>query len=189
MVSSASKLSVLVLFLLMAPPLAGQEGPIEQGSMIIGGSVGFSSFGGELYEDSDGDRFSSILLNPRALFFVASGLAIGGDLFVERQSQGDFEATTIAVGPAVAYFFGDIDSDAYPFLSATVGYGSVSTSGFDGSGVVFGGSAGVAFMLSRSVALTAAGSYRMEHISIDQADQKFSGNVISLQLGVEAFLH
>lgn len=182
-----SKLCVMFLFL-AAVPLSAQQGPIDRGSMILGGSVGFSSSGGDLYEDAEGERLNAILLNPQALFFVSSGLAVGGELLVERQTQGDFESTSLAVGPSVAYFFGDNESSAYPFIRGTVGYASVTTSGLDGSGFAFAGSAGVAFMLTRSVAITASGTYRLDNVSIDQFDDTYSGDIISLLIGVEAFV-
>lgn len=97
----------LIVVLLFAPArVAAQEGPTDRGSVVLGGSISWSSLGGELYEDSDEERYTSILLNPVALFFVAPGLAVGGDLYVENESQGNADATTIVVGPAVAYFFG-----------------------------------------------------------------------------------
>ena len=78
----------------------------QKTEVVLGGSISWSSLGGELYEDSDEERYTSILLNPVALFFVAPGLAVDGDLYVENESQGNADATTIVVGPAVAYFFG-----------------------------------------------------------------------------------
>lgn len=180
---------VLVLFFAPSPVAAQAEYPSDRGSFVLGGSISWTNAGGELYENANEDRYNAVLLNPRALYFVAPGLALGGDLYVQSASQGDFESTTIAVGPAAAYFFGGAESTVYPFLAASVGYASMSSSGADGSGMTFGGSAGAAFMLSQAVALTLSGNYRIENISIDQADQSFSGNVFGLQIGVEAFLY
>lgn len=186
MIRFATTMCMILSFL--AVPVAAQEGPIDPGSVVLGGSVGFTSSGGELYENAQGDRLNTLRLNPTALFFVASGLALGGDLFVQRQTQGDFDSTTLAVGPAVAYLFGDSESTVYPFISGTVGYASVTTSGMDGSGLAFGGSAGAAFMLTRSVAIRASGNYRLNNMSIDQLDESYSGDAVSLLIGVEAFV-
>lgn len=158
-----SYLKWLVLAVMFIPvPLAAQDYAIDRGAVILGGSVSWSTSGGDLYENSEGDRYNSLLLNPRLLYFVTPGLAVGGDVYVESASRGDFDVTTIAAGPAVAYFFGGAESTVYPFVSGMIGYGKTSTSGLDGSGLVFGAGAGAAFMLSESVALTAGGTYRIE---------------------------
>jgi hypothetical protein len=88
----------------------------------------------------------------------------------------------------VSYFFGDSESTSYPFISGSVGYAKLSTSGLDGSGLVFGIEAGVAAMLSRSVALTFAASYSAESITIDQLDDSFAGDTFAIEMGVQAFL-
>ena len=186
---SKSLPTLLVSVLLALPTSAtAQAYAVDRGSVVLGGTVSWSSSGGDLYENVDGDRYTSLLLSPRVLYFVAPGLGIGGDLYVESASQGDEDVTTIAVGPAIAYFFGSPESTAYPFVGGFVGYGTTSTSGIDGSGLAFGATVGVAFMLSDAVAVTAGGSYGVVNMNIDQLDESFGGNTIGLELGVEAFL-
>lgn len=184
-----SYLKWLVLAMMFLPmPLAAQDYAIDRGSVTLGGSVSWSSAGGDLYENTEGDRYNSILLNPWMLYFITPGLAVGGDLYVESESQGDLDAQTIAAGPAVAYYFGGAESKVYPFISGNLGYGKITTSVWDGSGLIFGAGAGAAFMLSQSVALTAGGTYRIRDLTINQLDQSFGGNTFALRLGVQAFL-
>ena len=67
----------LIVVLLFAPArVAAQEGPTDRGSVVLGGSISWSSLGGELYEDSDEERYTSILLNPVALFFVVKSRVV-----------------------------------------------------------------------------------------------------------------
>ena len=182
-------LAVFVAAMLAIPASAsGQTYATDRGAVVLGGSVRWSSSGGDLYENNEGDRYNSVLVNPRVLYFVAPGLGIGGNLYVESESQGDFNATTIAVGPAAAYFFGGPDSSALPYISGFLGYGKTTTSGWDGSGLSFGAGAGLAFLLSPSVALTAGAWYRLDNTTVDQLDQSFGGNTMALEIGVEAFL-
>lgn len=181
-------LSVAVAVLVLAFPAYAQEYAIDQGSFILDGTVSFSSDGGDLYENLEGDRSNTVLLNPSALYFVAPGVAIGGELLVEYASQGEFSATAIGVGPEIAYFFGEADSSVYPFLAASVSYVSLSSDFFDASGIGFGLNAGAAFMLTRSVAISGSVGYDLQNLSVDQADETFSGNTFRLQLGVAAFL-
>ena len=182
--------SILSLALVLFPAaLAAQGGPIDPGSIVLGGSVSFTSSGGDLYENAEGDRATTITINPRALFFVMRGLAVGGDVLISTSSQGDFDSTTLGIGPAAYYFFGGPNARIYPFIGASVGYAKVSVEDFDGSGLVYGPTAGVAFLLSESVALTTAATYRMENVSIDEIDEDVDGNVFSIDVGIQAFMH
>ena len=174
--------------LAIAAPVSAQDYAIDQGAWVLDGTVSYNSDGGELYENADGDRANTVLVNPSLLYFVTPGLAIGGALFVENFSQGDFSLTTIGIGPAVNYFFGEPESTVYPFLGASVAYASLSSDFFDASGIALGFGGGAAFMLSGSVAITAGGSYEISNLSIDQLDETQSGNTFRLEVGVAAFL-
>lgn len=174
--------------LFIAGPVSAQDFAIDKGAFVLDGTISFNSDGGELFENVDGDRANTVLLNPSVLYFVAPGLAIGGELYVENASQGDFSVTTIGVGPEVTYFFGGPESTVYPFIAAGVSYASLSSDFVDASGIGFGFGAGAAFMLTSSVAITAGGSYEISNLSVDQTNETQSGNTIRLELGVAAFL-
>ena len=178
----------LCALLVLVSPAAAQDYAVDQGAFVLGGTVSFSSDGGDLYENAEGDRVNTALLNPGILYFISPGLAIGGELYVENVSQGDFSVTTIGIGPEIAYYFGDAESTVYPFVEAGISYASVSSDFIDASGIGFGLGAGAAFMLTRSVAITAGGAYEISNLSVDQLDDTQSGNTIRLELGVAAFL-
>ena len=181
---------VVTLFavLAIASSASAQGYAIDQGALVLDGTVSYSSDGGDLYEDADGNRVNTALVNPSVLYFVAPGLAIGGELYVENASQGDFSLTTIGVGPEITYFFGGPESTVYPYVSAGLAYASLSSDFFDASGIGFGFGAGAAFMLTNSVAITAGGSYDILNLSVDQVDETESGNTFRLEIGVAAFL-
>ncbi len=181
-------LMVLGLLLGVASPALAQDYATDRGAWLLGGTVSYTSDGGELYENLDGDRQNTALLNPRALYFVSPGLAIGGQVVVQYASQGDASFTTLGIGPEIAYYFGGAGSTVYPFVDANVSYANLSSEGFDASGFGFGFGAGAAFMLSPSVALVGGGSYTIENLSVDQVDESFSGNRFRLELGVSAFI-
>jgi len=182
------KLMLVLAMLLVPAAVAAQEYPVDRGSMVLGGSVSWSSAGGDLYEGGDGDRLNTLLLNPEIMYFIAPGLAIGGELYVQRASQGDADVTTIAVGPAISYYFGGPTSSVYPFLSAMVGYADMGAGGFDASGLAFGATGGAAFMLSNSVALTGGLTYQLQKLSVDEIDESVDGDTFALQFGIQAFL-
>lgn len=183
-----ASLTGLALFLGLASPALAQDYAIDQGSVVLGGTVSFSSQGGDLYEGFDGDRLNTLLLNPSALFFVSPGLAVGGDVYVQRVSQGDASLTTLGIGPEVRYYFGDAASTTYPFIGASIDYASLSSDdGDDATGFGYGAAAGLAFMLSPTVALTAEVDYSRSNLSFDSID--IDGNEIRLELGISAFLY
>lgn len=173
----------------MGPSTAlGQDFAIDRGSFVLGGTVSVTSNGGELFENTEGDRLNSVLLNPFAMFFVTKGFAIGGDLFMEKASQGEESVTTLGIGPSVAYFFGGPQSEVYPFIGAGVEYANLSSTGFDASGFGFNFGAGAAFMIATNVALTAQADYGVLNFSVDQLDESFSGDRFGLRAGISAFL-
>lgn len=188
-VSGRTVFVALAIVALATPSdLLAQDFAIDRGSVVIGGTVSYTSQGGELFENTDGDRLNSLLLNPFALFFVTRGLGIGGDFFVQKASQGDQSVTTLGIGPSVAYFFGGPENTAFPFVSGGLEYANLSSTGFDASGFGFNFGAGVAFMVSRGVAVTTQASYEVLNLSVDQLDESFSGNGFGLRAGISAFL-
>ena len=180
-------LVVAVVLLALPPAASSQTFAIDQGAIRIGGTISFTSAGGELY-GFDRERVNSAILNPSALYFVLPGFAVGGGLRVENTSQGDFSTTTIGIGPEAIYYFGNPDSRLYPFVGAGIGYSSLNAEGFDNSGVYYGFEIGAAFMLSESVALTTQMDYSIHHQSVDQLDESFTGTIFGLSVGVAAFL-
>lgn len=178
----------LLLLLSLPLTLSAQSYATDQGSFILGGSASYSSQGGDLYENFDGDRVNTLTLNPYLLYFVSPGLGIGGELVLSRASQGDDDLTTVGVGPTVAYFFGDAAATVRPFVEAHASYVSVSFGENDANGWGIGGGGGAAFMLSPTVALTLQGVYEVQSLSADGLDEDVDGNEFRLEAGIAAFL-
>jgi hypothetical protein len=181
-------LLALILLAASAAPALAQTYAIDRGSIVLDGTVSYTSQGGDLYESADGDRLNTALLNPSVMYFISPGLAIGGDLYVERISVSDASLTTLGIGPAISYYFGEPESTVYPFVSANVVYANLSSDFGDASGfgVAFGG--GAAFMLSRAVGLVAEAEYMLESLEIDGVGESTDGNTFRLGLGIAAFL-
>ncbi len=183
--------TLFVLVLSCAPSaVAAQSYATDQGSVILGGSGSWMSRGGDANENMGGDRVNTLTLNPYVLYFMSPGLGIGGDLVLSRTAQGDSHATTVGVGPTVAYYFGGPDASTRPFVEGNASYRS-STADFGGgsdtaTGYGFGAGVGAAFMLSPTVALTVEGVYQWERLSFNDVD--IDGNGIGIQLGIAAFL-
>lgn len=178
----------LILLLALPTVVAAQDYATDRGSFILGGTASFQSQGGDLYENTQGDRVNTLSLNPYMLYFISPGFGIGGELAVARATQGEDDVTAIGFGPAVAYYFGSSDATVRPFLEAHGGYQSVSTDVFDASGWFFGGGGGAAFMLSPSVALTLGGVYEIQNVSVDNFDGTVDGDEFRVEAGIAAFV-
>ena len=96
----------LLLFVFVVTSVFAQEYPVDKGSKMVLGGITFSSIGGDLYENSDGDRATYINVMPSFGYFVIPGLAIGADLLYDRTSQGDDTENTLGIGPKVIYAIG-----------------------------------------------------------------------------------
>lgn len=184
-----------ILFaLLIAPSVLAQGYPTDKGSYLLGGTVSFTSQGGDLFAsgfDGDSDRLTAFTVNPSFGYFVTPGIAIGGDVQFQKATQGDFSTTTVGIGPTLAYYFGGPGSASYPFIAGTVGYSSLSfDSGDFGSdsinGYQFGVTGGLSYMIARNVALTGALFYQNQTFSDN--GESASGNMIGIQGGVTAFI-
>jgi hypothetical protein len=61
---------------------------------MIMGSLTYSSSGGDLYENGDGDRRTSFELNPMFGYFVAPGFSIELQIIYSNLAQGDASLTS-----------------------------------------------------------------------------------------------
>ena len=185
-------LSIVLAALLFAPSALAQTYAIDKGSYLLGGGLSFTSQGGDLFVGgSDDDRIISISITPTLGYFVAPGLALGGDVQLQRASRSEFSSTSITIGPSLAYYFGQPTTRTYPFIEAGIGYTRISFD-FDESdsgstnGYQFGVSGGLSHMIARNVALTGALFYQNQTFSDD--GESASGDTFGFQGGVTAFI-
>lgn len=174
-----------------------QSFPTDKGSMILMGGFAFSSAGGDLYENRDGDRFMSIQFDPSLSYFVTPGLALGGQFSLERDSQGDYTATTWGIGPRLAYFVGGNQPRAsakgttLPYVGVSFLYlnSSVDWNGDDSaSGTMIGFGIGFLNMLTNTVGFFGEAGYQIDNMEPEDGDSE-SGNQITAGLGITAFIY
>jgi hypothetical protein len=171
-----------ILFLLFSgATLAQKLYPIDQGSIQLSGSASITSQG---YEDSD-DDLTTVQLNTVAGYFIIPNLLAGANLAFVHQSLGDESSTLFGIGPKVAYYFGDVDSQIYPYLTGSFLYFSLSdiyseTAFFIGGGAVF--------MAAEHIGFTAEAGYQFENYSPDGGGDSISGHTFGISFGIAAFL-
>ncbi|MFH0734898.1 MAG: hypothetical protein V1773_10760 [bacterium] len=159
-----------------------QSYPTDKGSKVITGSFAFSVSGGDLYENSEGDKLFTLDLNTTAGFFISPGFSIGGKVQYNNTSQSGYSYTQIGIGPQIAHYFGSGERRSYPFINASVLFIS-RTSAVTGYQIYFGG--GVCVMAAKSIGISGELGYQVESLSHDSYSA--TGSRISLSIGIKAF--
>jgi hypothetical protein len=94
-------LFISLVFLL--PTVQAAEYAIDKGSMTVGGSMSFSTAGGDLYE-VDGKVRTEVSVHPFAGYFVAPGLLVAGEIMINHTSIGNTSLTEYGGGPILGYY-------------------------------------------------------------------------------------
>jgi hypothetical protein len=184
---------------------SAQDHPIDPGVFGLDGTVSFRSQGGDIYS-VEGDRQTTASIEPAGFYFIAPGVAVGGQLRLARSSQDVATSTTLGIGPSALYYFGEPDAEVLPFVGAnllllrqstTVDLGSVDIGFGDPvelgeeditlTGLAFDIQAGFTYMLARNVGVTTAAFFLYERLGGD-TDETLSGNTVGVQVGITAFV-
>ena len=167
--------------------------PVDKGSYILGGSVSFTSMGGDLYEDANGESQSVFLVAPEFGYFFSPGFMGGAIVEFSSYSIHGENYSDFMFGPMVAYYFNaaNITDDAkgtvLPYLKAFAMFGSTEL-GTDGSWTKFGGKGGINYFLSNAVAVDFGVQFYSDSFKPDGADESTTGTVFSFGAGIKAFI-
>ena len=180
------KLATVIVYVLAFLPacVIAQNYAVDKGSMMLSGTAGFSSAGGEdLYGE---ERVTTITVNPIISYFFFPRLAIGSEIIYTRTSQGDNLDSCVGFGPRIAYFMGDEKSTMVPFAGASYLY-TLYSNGYEYSDTYLSFSGGAVFMLAKNVGISGRIFYRVRTYSPDGADSS-SGNIFGVGFGVNTFI-
>jgi len=103
---SKTMLAVLTVFVLagMAPGQVGTKAG-HQGSFLVTGQAGLDLYL-ESGEETDTQRDGvKLMLAPRVLYFVVTGLAVGLEANYDLRSQEHYSECGLAIGPRLAWYF------------------------------------------------------------------------------------
>jgi hypothetical protein len=170
-----------------------QASPIGKGSWIISGTAGVNS---QHFDGSD-QTSTTVFVAPNALYFVAPGLAIGGQVSLGYGTNPSNTTTSFGIGPSIRYFFADQHAKTLPFASATVSPqwtsadpkgATLASSSTHGLGIE--GTAGMTFLLVPHVGVTGEAYYDHSSMSGDVGSLHVtqSGYSIGVRFGVTAFV-
>ncbi len=162
-----------------------ERNPTDAGAVYISGHLSGSNSGGDLYE-INGHRFEEFIVVPSVLYFVTSGLGIGGDISLHHQKQADFSSTTFGIGPKAGYFF-DSGGTTIPFLS--VGAHLLSMGDEYGSDTGFGFRFGGGLILrTGNLAFSLGISIGQQRINFEDVDETITGEQLLIDIGIGGFL-
>jgi outer membrane protein W len=193
-VAMNKRIGVYLALLLILPIAAlAQNFAVDKGSILIDGSAGFSSSGGDLNE-VNGEKSTEIMVNPFIGYFIVPNLGVGLEGIFAKESQGDYSVSAFGVGPRVAYFLGNASSKTFPFLGAGVflvkGKAETGDPGVTAEETQFNisVSAGITAMVAKNVGITGKVYYTLESNKPKDADEAIKGNIIGVALGISSFI-
>ena len=178
-----------MFFLILTNFLVAQDYLTDKGHSFMSGSFAFSSAGGDLYENRDGDNLVIFQFGYSYAYFFSDGFAVGPKFFYASQSQGDASLSTVGIGAHATYFFGGQKSETVkgtflPYLGLSFIYQSMSAGGIseNSTGTIFSFGIGAMYMITETAALMTEFGYQMDSI------ESVSGNRINLTGGLAVFL-
>ena len=172
-------------FMLVASAASAQQYATDRGSWQIAGSASFTSTG---TDNDDDDRATSITVSPRVRYFFIPGLAVGADATIGHTSSGEFEVTTLGIGPSVTYYFGG-NARLQPYANVHASFSTTHISApldADGDGRSYGAAAGLLAMLSSAVGVTSELFYRIDKTEVENISGET--NTFGLAIGIAAFI-
>ena len=103
--------------------LRAQSNALDRGHFAVAGGASLTS-GANKGEDG---RHTAVSLSPSLLYFVHSGIALGGSaLFAHTGGHGS-SSWSYTVGPQAVVYFGEESASVRPFVRADVGIGRLGS--------------------------------------------------------------
>lgn len=180
---------LIVTMVLFSFSLVFAGGPTDQGVWHVGGSAGYVSMGGDLYEDFDGDGQSMLFITPEVGYFISNNLLLGASLNYQNMSQGDNSMSEFGLGPMFAYFFGS--DGMLPFVSAAYTFNSTSgdyewAEGTDTQLVL---ALGAVKMIAKNVGISGSVFYTSDSWKHKDADDSTTGSSFGVRIGIQTFIY
>jgi len=186
-----------LLILVFATGAFAADGPVDKGSMILGGTVYFQSASGDLYKNMNDDSQTMIALAPEFGYFIAPSIMIGMNFEYSKWSWGDdVGVTTLDFGPMVGYYFNmdpnraEVKGALYPYIKGFFNMCSEETEGVDDKDKTtsFGGKGGINYMLSDAVALDFGIQFQSDSWKVGDGEST-SGTIMWFGAGISAFIY
>lgn len=165
-----------------------QDYAVDKGGFILSGTGSFTSQGGDLYEDFEGNRLSTFSLTSAANYFVVRNVFIGAGVAYTRVSQGEDSMSTIGVGPTVGYAFGKAEGKSYPYIATGIQFYSVGANDETISGTSILVSAGIIFSIKKHIGLVLEIGYNFQTLKHEDWAESESGNAFVVSIGIAGLI-
>jgi len=178
-----SIMTVLCALILLTAGAGGAWAQTDKGGLVFMGTASFTTSSGDLY---GGNSFTTLELSPRAYYFVADQIGVGGRLGFRNTSTSGFSTSSITFGPDAAYFFKTSSDNLLPFVGAGLFITSTSVSNghsSSASGFTFSLHGGLAYLLKEHLSIFPELSLNLEN------QDSNSGTTIMLGVGLAGFLY
>jgi hypothetical protein len=173
--------------------LSAQQYANDKKATIISGQGSFMSQGGDIFEDFEGNKATTFTFNPNINHFITKGFFIGGGLEFSIESQGDYKANAIGLGPQIGYAFGGPQSKAIPYLDLGIRYYTMHLDFGGGDDYQFSGTDinlgfGVIVPIKEHIGLIFEGGYQILDLKNKDSDENYSGDIFSIGIGIAGLL-
>jgi hypothetical protein len=169
-------MAVCALALLTAVA-GGALAQTDKGNLVFMGTAAFAT--------TSGDGSTTVFnLSPRAYYFVADQVGVGGRLgFVTSSTSGLSTTTSIAFGPDAVYFFATPSENLLPFAGLGLFFTHTDIGDFSSNGFTFSLHGGLAYLLKEHLSI-------FPEMSVDMATQDSnSSTMVMLGVGLAGFLY
>ena len=173
---------------------SAQDFAVDKKACIFDGSISFSSSGGDLYEDADGNTQTDFSEAGTFNYFVAKNIFVGAGLGIQSFGWGDYSSSAVVIGPQVGYAFGKKESKVFPY--GAVGFRYLSSSADDGvnkltiTGTDISLEVGVIIPVKEHIGVTPLLSYHAQSEKSDApAAESISGSIIMFGVGISGLLY
>lgn len=175
--------------MLAAAALSAQTYEMDRGVWVAGGSASFSHL-----DRATGGGTTTWQLYPRIGYFVIPGLVVDLSINYAHTSDPGVSSTSYGAGPGLAYYFLRRPSKLHPYVAATASWGRTEWDAADPAVVLTSqtysawfGSAGLALMVARNVAVT--GDFYFGEVHADVLAGQDKTTRYGVRFGISVFLY
>jgi hypothetical protein len=183
------KIILSILLLLFSATFAiSQDYAVDKGAFILSGTGSFTSQGGDLYKDFEGNRLSTFSLTSAADYFVVRNVFIGAGITYTRMSQGEDSMSTVGIGPTVGYAFGKAEGKSYPYIATGIQFYSVGADDetIPGTNIFIG--AGMILSIKEHLGLVLEIGYNFQKLKHEDWAESESGNAFIISIGIAGLI-
>ncbi|MEA2106772.1 MAG: hypothetical protein U9P82_08670 [Bacteroidota bacterium] len=190
------KIGLVIICFLFTKESFSQEYGIDKNSWMISGSFSFSKHDGELYEDIDGNKTTTVYFSNTTNYFLAKGLFAGLGISYSYRRTGADGMETYGIGPNLGYIYGKKESKLYPFVAAgfrlnNINQDSEATYVYSPQdlkllGYNIFGSIGIIFPVKEHIGITFELDYSKYYLTESQGD--YDGNILTFSVGIIGFI-